>query len=353
MKVLILGGTGAMGSALVELLKRGDSRVTVTSRSKRQSSGNIVYVQGNAKDDNFLSELLKENFDAIVDFMVYSSSQFANRLKLLLQHTNQYFYFSSSRVYAQSQVRLTEESPRLLDVCTDREYLETDEYALAKVREEDILKNSNYSNWTIIRPYITYNSQRLQLGVYEKENWLYRALKGRTIVLPRDIANCQTSLTYGKDVANAIVKLIGNPHAFGETFHIVTEEHHTWEEVLNMYCDILEDKTGKRPDVKFVDSSDKLQSVWNKYQIKYDRLYNRVFDSSKIKSVCGFNEFTSLKDGLAECVETFLSSQKWLGHNWKCEAYFDRVAKEQTSLREIPNIKSKLKYLVWRYVKLN
>ena len=84
--------------------------------------------------------------------------------------------------YANENGRITEKSKRLLDVCTDEEYLKTDEYALTKVRQENILLSSGKKNWTIIRPYITYNVERLQLGVYEKENWLYRALHGRSIV---------------------------------------------------------------------------------------------------------------------------------------------------------------------------
>ncbi len=67
-------------------------------------------------------------------------------------------------------------SPRLVDVCTDPEYLSIDEYGMAKGREENLLRETGRTNWTIIRPYITYNSNRIQLGVYEKENWLRRAL---------------------------------------------------------------------------------------------------------------------------------------------------------------------------------
>ena len=56
----------------------------------------------------------------------------------------------------------------------DEEYLKTDEYALSKARQEDILHRSGKNNWTVIRPYITYSEIRLQLGVLEKELWLYR-----------------------------------------------------------------------------------------------------------------------------------------------------------------------------------
>ena len=90
----------------------------------------------------------------------------------------------------------------------DEEYLKTDEYALSKARQEKILEESGYLNWTIIRPYITYSKERLQLGIYEKEDWLYRVLNGKTIIFSKDIEKYKTTLTYGYDVANIIADLI-------------------------------------------------------------------------------------------------------------------------------------------------
>ena len=92
---------------------------------------------------------------------------------------------------------ITENSPRLLDVVHDIEYLKTDEYALSKARQEDILRKNRNNNWTIIRPYITYSGQRLQLGIYEKEQWLYRALQNKPIVFPEELRNNLTTLTWG------------------------------------------------------------------------------------------------------------------------------------------------------------
>lgn len=349
MNILILGGTGAMGAPLVQLLGK-DNRVAVTSRSKKQSKVNITYIQGNAKEDMFIKGLLRGNYEVIIDFMIYGTEQFKERLNLFLDNCKQYFYFSSSRVYADSNGQpITEDSPRLLDICTDEEYLKTDEYALAKAREEDLLRNSGSNNWTIIRPYITYNAYRLQLGVYEKENWLYRALKGRTIVLPKDIADSITSLTYGLDVAKAICKLIGNEQALGQAFHIVTKQSATWKEILDIYVDVIERETGKRPKVKFVDNSEYLQTIWNKYQIKYDRLFDRKFDSSKLTTVTGFDDFTEFKQGLTVCLKDFLKNPQWRAINWKFEAWADKQAGERTKLKEIKGIKTKVKYLIWRY----
>lgn len=347
MEILILGGTGAMGVPLLKILSK-DNKLFVTTRSKKESKGNITYIQGNAKEKDFFSTLMNKSYDSIIDFMVYGTEELKERLPVLLDHTNQYFFFSSSRCYADSIIPITEDSPRLVDVCTDLEYLSIDEYGMAKGREEKLIKETGKSNWTIIRPYITYNSNRIQLGVYEKENWLRRALAGRTIIFPKDIASKKTSLTYGPDVAIAVAELIGNEKAYGQAFHITTDESHTWGEILEFYCNKIEEITGKRPKVKLVENSNGLMTVWNKWQIKYDRLYNREFDNFKINSVRGDYHYKPTFEGLGECLEEFISNPVWLDMNIRYEAWCDCQCGEWTPLRDIPGKRAKLNYLKHR-----
>ena len=199
MKILILGGTGPMGVHLTNLLGEERHDVFVTSRSKHDDSDQVKYLQGNARDTDFLTDILKSPWDAIVDFMSYGTEEFSSRMNLLLESADQYVFLSSARVYSQSDVPITEETPRLLDVSTDEAYLETDEYALAKARQENLLRDSGRENWTVIRPSITFSEDRLQLGALEKEAWLFRALHGRSIVFSDDIADKLTTMTYGRD----------------------------------------------------------------------------------------------------------------------------------------------------------
>lgn len=349
MKILVLGGTGAMGTPLVSKLQKLGYEVYVTSRSKRESGGGLCYLQGDAHDLGYLKHLLLISYDAIVDFMIYEPSEFGQRLELLLKNTKQYIFLSSSRVYARSLEPIREDSPRLLDVCEDDEYVATQEYAIAKAWEENQLLNSGNNNWTIIRPYITYNCYRMQLGVYEKEHWLYRALKGKTIVIPRDIFERTTTLTWGPDVAEAIVRLIGNPTAYGQAYHIVSEQSSSWMQILNIYLNALEKYTGIRPKVKFVDNSNQLKNIWNAPQIKYDRLYDRVFDNTKLVEACGKLEFKSLEQGLDESIKLFLDNQRWKDINWRFEAWADQKAKEYTYVHRIPGLRAKLAYLKHRF----
>lgn len=340
-----------MGVHLVDLLSpNSDCRITVTSRSRREGKGNVSYAQGNGHDMAFLNTLLKDKYDVIVDFMNYHTEEFRERYRLLLNACGQYIYLSSSRVYADSDHPITEESPRLLDVTTDTEYLKTDEYALAKARQENLLRESGHKNWTIIRPYITYSEIRLQLGVLEKEAWLYRALQGRTIIFSKDIANRMTTLTYGLDVARAMAALINREEAKGEAFHITTPESIRWSDVLNIYLDVLEQKTSKHPNVLLTDASLNLQYDWGKYQVKYDRLFNRTFDNSKIGKFIDTDCFMKPQEGLRTCLEQFVKHPLFRGIDYGAEGRHDRLTQERMSLREIDTLKHKVKYILYRYL---
>ncbi len=239
--VLVLGGTGAMGVELVPALARMGMDVYVTSRSQHQDEANVKYIVGNAKDEEFLKRVLAEkHWDAVVDFMIYSTKEFAERSQMLLDSTEQYFFLSSARVYAASEEALTEESPRLLDVCDDAEYLKTDEYALSKARQEDILLNSGRNNFTIVRPSLTYNYNRLQFTTGEKGDWLYRVLHDKSVIFPQDMTEIKAAMLSGSDVAKAMALLVGNAKAYGQVLQIASPVSMTWTEILDTYQQVIE-----------------------------------------------------------------------------------------------------------------
>lgn len=350
MRVLVLGGTGAMGVHLVRLLSENGYDTFVTSRSNYVSIGNIKYIKGNARDLNFLNPLLDRKWDAIVDFLLYSTDEFRERVDFFLKATSQYIYISSGRVYADTDGYICEDTPRLLDTSVDYDFLATDEYSLAKARQEDILRSKRSKNWTIVRPYITYSIDRFQLGVLEKEEWLYRAIKGRTIIFPVDFLNKQTTLTYGHDVANSLLKLVANPLAIGEIIQITSEEFCVWSDILSLYLDVLEDYLGYRPSVMFQDVDGFVRWRSGNYQVYYDRMFHRRFRSRNLFNFIDVNSFENVRIMLRECLAVFLQHQNFKTIDWKKEALKDRLTNERTPLKEIFSIKEKVKYLVYRYL---
>lgn len=349
MNILILGGTGAMGAPLVKKLIETENNVYVTSRSEHRSQGRRHYFMGNAKDDSFLRTCLSHiHYDVIVDFMSYSTEEFSKRARLLLSSTEQYIFISSARIFAESKVPLKEDSPRLLETVNDKEYLKTDEYGLSKARQEDILKESGFKNYTIIRPSVTYNAYRLQLGALEKENWLYRATKGRSIVFSDDLADKTTAMTHGEDVAKAIYSIIGKFQCLKRSYNIAIDKSISWQEILEIYLDAIEEITGKRPKIVKSKETIKLKDPKFRYQVIYARRLNRSFDNSRIKEI--YEEgFVNPQEGLTNALKTFMKNPSYHGINWKYEAWSDCISKEYTPLSEIPTLRNKLLYLCYRY----
>ncbi len=351
MRILILGGTGAIGEHLVRLLTLEGVEIYVTTRKNHTSSGSLQYIHGDAHDITFLTNLLKQKYDLIVDFMAYSTEEFYARAELLLTSCGQYFYLSSSRVYAETDKPITEESPRLLDVCKDKTYLSSDEYALAKARQENILLDSRFKNWVIIRPYITYSETRLQLGVLEKESWLFRALNGHKVVFCGDLLNRKTTLTYGYDVARGIRTLLGSSEANSQSFHITQQKSLSWMDVWNIYCDVIKDKCGYAPEMVNVDLKTFIWIHNGKYQIIYDRMYDRIFDNSKINNFCDSSLFLTPEIGLRNCLGAFMDEKRsFVAHGYGGEGKKDKITREFWDLSTIDGYQAKIKYLVRRFL---
>jgi len=346
-KVLLLGGTGAMGVYLQEYLQEEpNTEIYITTRSKRISSERIHYLQGNAHDFNFLEKILTEiKPNAIVDFMVWNSENFKQASSLLLKNTEHYLFLSSYRVFAE-QNPLTEKSPRLLDICNDKEYLKTDEYGLTKARQENILRQSNFSNWTILRPSITFSKNRFQFGCLEANVLCLRSLQNLPVVIPTEMLDKKTTLTWVGDTAKLICKLILNPKAYKEDFNLATAENHTWREIAGYYNEFM------GTNIKKV-SLEEYTKIVNPWQTKYDRMFNRTLDNTKILNATGIEQkdFTPLYDGLKKELAEFKKHPYFATTNVRQNALTDNICHTRISLRGY-GIKDIVFYNLYRHPKI-
>lgn len=351
-KVLVFGATGAMGLPLVKILsKNPDWQVFGTSRNKREIE-NINWLQGNAHDLSWIKTLLDNNsFDAIVDFFNYSTNCFNERYEYLLSHTNHYIFTSSARVYAINDGEIDEKSNRILDICTDEDYLLNDSYDLAKARQEDLLNRSKYNNFTIIRPSLTYNNNRLQFTIFEKDEWLHRILDGNSMVFPCEIEKIRTTMSYGNDVAYAISKLLLSNKAVGETFNICGGGSLSWGEVLGVYISSIEKEMQKKIKVKKILNVEETSKKLNRYyQYRYARGVDRIFTNKKIESVIGPIKWTTIEEGLSRCIhEFFLNGANINTPPFPVVAYLDRLTNEHTPLSRFNSFKQKTGFVLSRF----
>ena len=299
-KILVLGATGAMAVYLIPLLlEKGYSVTGVTLDEVTSENKNLTYIKADAKDIDFLKGQLEKKFDAVYDFMVYNRVEdFEKYYKLFLENTKHYIFFSTYRVYADDSP-LSETAKRLHDIKKPDDFVTELEYSIYKAEEEDLLNNSPYNNYTIVRPAITYSKRRFQLTILEANVLVYRMLTGKTVVLPESAMDKQATMSWAGDVAKMLSGILFNEKAFGETYNVSTAEHHTWREIAEIYKELGNLKYITVDDETFLNITAK-GATYAVQQLKYDRCFDRIVDNSKILSLCNMkqSELISLKEGL-------------------------------------------------------
>ena len=300
-KVLVIGATGAMGRYLVpELVELGYDVTGVGLDDVAPWTVNAKYVKGDSFDKLFLVDLLKEKFDGIVNFMTYGRHPFSDYYKLFLNNTDHYIFLSSCRVYDDKEQPVRETSPRLWDTTEDRELKNSDDYCIYKAQNEDLLMNSSYDNWTIVRPATTFSTMRLQLVTLEFRNCIARALMGKKVVLPIQAKDKPATLSWGGDVAKMIARILFKEEAKRESYNVCSAESKTWGEIADYYKELA------GLEAVWVDKEEYLAvrnpegSLTARWQLEYARLFHRVTDNSKVLALTGLKQedMMPIYDGL-------------------------------------------------------
>ena len=84
---------------------------------------------------------------------------------------------------------------------------------------------------------------------------MFIALKRGVIPFSRDVADKVTTLTYGKDVATGIVRLMGQDDSVATIYHLTSGQAIKWSQVLNVYVKTLQEVLGKEIEVQYTDVS--------------------------------------------------------------------------------------------------
>lgn len=313
-KILVIGGSGAIGTYLVpELISMGYAVDVVSLDDCISNDKNLTYTKADAKNIEVMSEILKKDYDAIVDFMLYTTKdEFETFLPLYLKNTAHYIFLSTYRVYADEEHPIRETSPRIYDVTKSQELLNSGDYCIYKAEAEDFLRDSEFSNWTIIRPAITYSKKRFQLVILECDIVIKRMIEGKTILLPNDAMPKMATMSWAGDVGKMISRLVLNKAAQRQTYSVCTSECHPWEEIAQMY--------GRIGGLKYmtVDTDTFINVVFDgnehsRRQLVLDRCYDRIMDNSKILNITGMkqSELMPLEKGLAHEFAAFDKATKW------------------------------------------
>ncbi|MBO7150610.1 MAG: epimerase, partial [Clostridia bacterium] len=168
-RVLLIAGGGTLGTHTANELLRLGVAVDVICPEEKVSHHQRLTFQRSLVSRELLDDLFsKYHYDGVVDFIHYKDPEaYKAAYTHLREHIDHIIFLSSYRVYANSSEKITEASPRLLDVETDKDFLARETYALPKSVCEDWLRNERKGErWTIVRPVISFSHLRLDLLLY-------------------------------------------------------------------------------------------------------------------------------------------------------------------------------------------
>lgn len=301
-RVLVLGGGGVMGSYLCPRLAEMGYEVDAVCLEVMEERPHIHYIRGNALELVWQEEFLQKRYDAIVDFMTYPGAKLSTYLPRLLGQDAHYIFLSSYRVFDNKEIPVRETSPRLLDSSEDILLQNSDDYSIYKARAENIIQGYGANNWTIVRPAITYSYLRYQLVTLEAADTAGRAFAGKKTILPADAFDVQATMSWGKDTAEMIARLVLNKRAYGEIYNVTTGEHHSWGEIASYYKELcgLECIWLEKEEYYTLFGLDKPKNIHRRWQLENDRLFERIMDNSKILAYTGLSQsdLIPLYDGL-------------------------------------------------------
>ena len=283
MRVLFIGGTGQISSAIVRKLLRENNEVWLINRGNRNAPEGAHQIVSDINDEEKIREAIKDlTFDAVCEFIGFTVKDVERDFRLFDGKTKQYIYTSSASAY---------NKPAPNYVITEGTGLANPywQYSRDKIACEDFLMKMYREEGfpvTIVRPSHTYDEKHVPLGIHGKNGFYQNILRmqaGKPVIIHGD-GTSLWHVTFNEDFAIGYTGLIGNRHAFGEAFQITGDEVLTWNQMYQTVADAL----GVELKAYHV-ASDLLISAGENYGFDFkggllgDKSVSVVFDNSKLK----------------------------------------------------------------------
>ena len=336
MKILMIGGTGTISSAITRQLAAAGHDLWLLNRGthKDEVPENVKQVIVDINDEQRVKELLGDNhFDAVCEFIGFVTSQVERDIRLFAGRTHQYVYISSASAY---------NKPARNHIITEGTTLANPhwQYSRDKIACEELLMKAYREDGfpvTIVRPSHTYCERGVPLSIHgPKGSWpvLKRMMEGKPVLIHGDGSSLWT-LTWNEDFARGFIGLLGNPRAIGEAFQIMSDETLSWTQVYSCVAQAL--NVELHP---YYVSSAFLAAVCPKeYDLEGNLLGDKAltvaFDCTKLKlAVPGFCATTRFDEGVRHCIAYLLAHPELQVEDPEFDAWCDRVIEVQEAAKQ-------------------
>lgn len=276
LSVLYIGGTGQISLPCVEASVAAGHDVTVLNRGKTSVPlpTGVKTLVGDMNDVAY-SDLAGQHFDVVAQFRLYFPDQMKRDIETFSGKTGQYVFISSASAY-QKPVRhylMTERTP------LENKYWQ---YSRDKIVCETMLRDQDKLAYTIIRPSHTVRTG-MPIQVGDADAAIRRMIAGKPVVVTGDGSSLWT-ITRSSDLAIPFVRLLGNPRALNDDFHITTDRGFTWNQIHEAIARGfgVEAIHAHIPTDVLV----RFKKDWEG-PLLGDKTWSALFDNTKVKGVAG------------------------------------------------------------------
>ena len=302
MRVLIIGGTGLISTAITRvLIGRGDD-VTLYNRGQTKADIPERYntITGNRKDYTAFEAQMTEagNFDAVIDMIGFVPADIESAIRTFRGRIGQFIFCSTVDVYTKPArcYPIREEA--------EREPMPSFPYAYNKAKCERLLEAAYQRGdfpVTIIRPAHTYGEGRGLIhslglgGAY----YFHRIRNGKPIITHGDGSSLWAAC-HRDDVGQAFAAAVGNERTFGKGYHTASEEAMTWNQYHQTVAQAM---NAPEPELVHI-PTDLLFKIAPKTAewCRENFQYNNIFDNTAAKTDLNFRYTIPFVEGVRRVI---------------------------------------------------
>ncbi len=302
MRILLLGGTGFIGSNLQEALKE-EHELMLFHRGNKETHTAFESIVGDRKDlRNYRTRFAKMQPDLVIDLISYFSEDALSLVDTFKQITNKVLLISSGDVYRSYEIFKDKEKAIMAKAFTEEDALRTrlypyrgidpKDYLLEhydKIVVENIVRGQSEFDWTILRLgalFGEYDTQR------KLKDYIQPMLKGeKRIRIDSKKVNWRWTRAYIKNVVHGIRLVMANEvESKNEIFNIGNRKAYKEIELLHQ----LQAMTNWKGAIEIVDGLEK-----ETYNYEQDLILN----TDKIRQKLGYSEIINFEEGLRSTIQ--------------------------------------------------
>jgi len=237
MKVLFIGGTGLISTAIARQLLQAGHQVTLFNRGKSENRlpEGAQEIQGDRKDYAAFERAFDgQSYDVAVDMVAFSPDDSASAVRAFSGKVGQFIHCSTVCVYSGpvTQIPTTETEP----------FHSIGGYGKAKIECEDLLMAAHADGKlpvTIMRPSHSYGEGgNLTRSFGPAGSFVTRMRAGKPLVVQGD-GNSPWAACHVDDVARGFIGVMQNPKCSGEAYNITGDEWMSWNTYYEQVAEVI------------------------------------------------------------------------------------------------------------------